>query len=92
MKIAKRALTYSASRQYLSLVVPDIVLGSEEMIDVPDDWLNVNKRQCIITLTRKGYEANKESLKKAFEASTDNRGHSWIEFEEYVEKQLTRGY
>lgn len=67
--------------------------------DVPDDWFvtlkyegyklvpSVGNQGGFLFLSRKGYEANKAKLKKAF-ASKRNRGNVWALFEEQAEKHF----
>jgi len=61
----------------------------------PDEWFvwlknsrpAIGRESGFLFLTRKGWEANKEEIKKAFEASKTKRG-TWKEFEDHAEYHL----
>jgi len=78
----------------------------EPQVELPADWFNVIKyvgnacRPCIgkengfLFLTRKGYEANKERIRKAFEQAIAKgldrtNGEGWLAFEKYAEKHFS---
>jgi hypothetical protein len=99
MLIFKNGITLLASEGRLTLQVPDMAYGcsSLEGEEVPNDWIMqirggqhipcVGKEQGFLFLTRKGWEANKDKIKAAFEASKDKRG-TWQEFEAMAEKHF----
>lgn len=99
MKILKGSIPQLASEGYLTLQIPafDIWIGESPVAssyeDVPDEWVTIlrsNNQFCIgketgfLFLTRKGWEANKEAIKEAFEKSKMKRG-TWQEFEKHAE-------
>jgi len=67
--------------------------GAEEH---PDDWFVwlknhrpvVGRESGFLFLTKKGWKANKEKIKEAFQASKMKRG-TWQEFEQHAEYHLT---
>jgi hypothetical protein len=95
MKLNKNSITYMASKGYVSLTILNNSMICEELQDYPDDWFCelldktpvFEDQQGWLSLTRKGYESNKEEIKIAFlrrfdEASKDKE---WANFEEMVE-------
>lgn len=97
MKIIKGALTSLASRGYITLQVPQVVLNSSKKFEVeteeiPDNWIVVLRRGCPVAgqeqghsfLTKIGWEVNKDKIKEAYMNAEFQRG-SWEKFELYVE-------
>ena len=81
MKIWKGALTQLSSQGYMTIQVPDIVIGEPipPQEDLPDDWF-IRKSlggflqpklsmEGILYLSPKGFEANKEEILNGFEKS-----------------------
>lgn len=94
MKIYKGTLWQPASGGHLSLQVPDRAFGVPipDTEEVPDDWIIVlrHRRPAIgresgfSFLTKKGYEANKDQILKAFSKA----GGTVEEFEQYVKNHF----
>ena len=71
-------------------------LEEERVADVPDEWFitlrsnspAVGKESGYTFLSRAGWEANKDEIKKAFESNAHPRG-TWSDFEKYAEHQFT---
>ena len=63
----------------------------EDVIDIPDEWIiylrngspAVGKESGHTFLTKMGWQANKDEIKKAFESSEYPRG-TWEDFENHV--------
>jgi hypothetical protein len=101
MKILKGAITSLASEGRITLQIPqfDLCFGNytPEYEEVPDEWIitlrnsgsrpAVGRESGFWFLTRVGWEANKDAIKKAFESANFQRG-TWKEFEEYAEEHF----
>lgn len=89
MRIAPSALTQLAREGYRTLQIPDVVIGvdpnPEPEEDFPDEWftlLNAERlpsQRGFLYFTLAGWEANRERLRTAFEASPRKRG-TWADF------------
>lgn len=106
MKLERDAITTLAGEGRCTLLVPDVLLfvpGYDESSvvyeDFPDDWFVVltpagapvaGKENGYTYLSRKGYEANKDALKKAFESSEGIRGKTWADFEKHAEEHFDK--
>jgi len=105
MKLERDAITTLASEGHCTLQVPTLVLFSEHDADsvvyedFPDDWFVVlsssaapalGKEGGFTHLTRKGYAANKDALKKAFEASAGRGRNTWASFEREAEEHFAQ--
>lgn len=97
MKIFKGAIKINAERGYKSLQVPDVCIGKPlEEVEAPDEWffymkdgrVACGRESGFLHLSRQGFEANKEILKKALEGN--ERGTTWEDFEAAAEAELTR--
>ena len=105
MKILKDSIVTLASEGRLTLQVPewDIVNGQCTRIDTeiaPDEWFCrlkyykpvVGKQEGFLFLTEKGFEANKDKLKIAFENSNLRNGGKgkWHLFEEHAKDHFAK--
>jgi hypothetical protein len=103
MNIFEGSITQLASEGYLTLQVPHCVVGepTPDTVEVPDEWLCELKSDVPVTgrqegflfLTRAGYEANKDAIKKAFEKACANGkdrtdGEGWAAFEKRAEEHF----
>jgi len=88
MKILKGSITTLMSEGYMTLQVPTIALSLDgikaEMAEAPDDWfmfvtrerLAVGREQGFLHLSPKGYRANLDAIKAAWEACPLDRRRS----------------
>lgn len=104
MKLTDNAITALACEQRLTLQVPDQAYwtpGNEPtFVDYPDEWFcrllhDRPSKQGALYLTRKGFEANREALKAAFEASRGGkfeRGYNgdWSKFEAHAAEHFAK--
>lgn len=81
-----RAIAYTAS-----------ALKEEKVMDAPDEWFislrnnspTVGKEEGFTFLSRAGWKANKDEIKKAFESNEHPRG-TWSDFEKYAEHHFAK--
>jgi len=72
-------------------------LEEEKIANVPDEWFMSLRNDCPAVgkesgytfLSRAGWEANKDEIKKAFESSKHPRG-TWDDFEKYAERHFAK--
>jgi hypothetical protein len=93
MKIPKESLFSLMQEGYITLQIPQFTIGNPGKIyDYPDEWFSIiNSRQRpargketgFLYFSLKGWKANKDKIKKAFNSSSNPRG-TWQEFEKYV--------
>lgn len=100
MKILKGALFAMASKGRLTLQVPSYSgTGAPETEEIPDDWVvlltgsgmapAVGREGGLLFMTRAGYAANKDRLRKVFEAGPDRTdGVGWKAFEVKAERHF----
>lgn len=92
MKVLNQSLYSLPSRGYMTLQIPDLVIGEvkpEEFVELPDEWFQVVgsngvrrplNGSGILYWSEKGFQANRDQIKAAFDASASHRG-SWVDFE-----------
>lgn len=110
MRLFAGTITQLASEGRLTLQVPElaiVVSGSSLPIpgieEYPDDWfchlrdyvLCTGRERGFLYLTRKGYEANENALRIAFEDAIANgldrtNGEGWPAFERHAQEHFTR--
>lgn len=102
MKIASNGIIKMAMLSRISIQVIESYQHEEDSIDIPDDWiikLNENFEEVSILengkyyLTKKGWDINKEEIKKAYEKTLKyhpytTEENTWIAFVHYVENFL----
>jgi len=88
MRILKGSITTLMGEGYMTLQVPTIALSLDgikaEMVEAPDEWfmfvtrerLAVGREQGFLWLSPKGYRANLDALKAAWEACPTGRRRS----------------
>lgn len=98
MRISKSAIYCLASEGRITLQIPTLYIGKlpNDVVDLPDNWfcqMRYPRRPCVgreqgfLYLTKKGWDANKKDIKKAFMASQYKRG-TWQDFEDYVKQHF----
>ncbi len=97
MKLPEDSIITLAQEGRMTLQVPTCWYGepAPKLVDYPDDWFihitggrpALGREKGFLHLTRAGWEANKEDIRKAYEGSGDPEG-SWQEFEKFVEVEF----
>ena len=103
MQIIKGTITQLASKGYLTLQIPDVSLGAvprcgPEWEEAPDEWfvslkasghpVTSNRETGYRYLSRKGWEANKDALKRAFVGNP--RANTWEDMEAHVAEHFAK--
>jgi hypothetical protein len=101
MKISSRSLTCLAAEGRLSLNIP--WFDDAHVIEIPDDWicrlspiLEICTVSGLLYYTRKGFAANKDKIKTAFEMYLETAvfdrtdGKTWLVFEKHAEEHFAK--
>jgi hypothetical protein len=99
MLISKTALYCLVSEGRLTLQIPGYSVDGapQDLINIPDDWVCYLKsdgysigKTGYMHFTKKGFEACREDLEKAFEAAPEKRGCTWQDFIVHSEEHFTK--
>lgn len=102
MQIIKGSITSLASEGRITLQVPTMAIGigtapSVSFETVPDDWFvylrndvpATGKQEGFLFLSKRGFDANKTDIQRAFLSSTRARG-TWADFEKHAEEHFKK--